>query len=221
MPMPTDELVLEPPTPVSAVTPQQAATTVRVDEATAARITAAVGAYVDSLIALEAQSPEFDQKVTSISRMGNDEIRRSAQASNRFLERPTVALKEGPLAQGSQVSSALLSLRQQVEALDPSRHLNYRRSFFRKVPFGNQVGEYFRKYQSAQTQIEAVVASLYRGQDELLRDNAALEQERAHLWDMKRRLEQYVYMAGQLDDGLTAKIAETERTDHEKARALK
>jgi uncharacterized protein YaaN involved in tellurite resistance len=219
--MPTDELVLEPPTPVSAVTPQQAATTVRVDDATAARITAAVGAYVDSLIALEAQSPEFDQKVTSISRMGNDEIRRSAQASNRFLERPTVALKEGPLAQGSQVSSALLSLRQQVEALDPSRHLSYRRSFFRKVPFGNQVGEYFRKYQSAQTQIEAVVASLYRGQDELLRDNAALEQERAHLWDMKRRLEQYVYMAGQLDDGLTAKIAETERTDHEKARALK
>ena len=212
--MPTDDLVLETTTP-------PAATTVRVDEPTAARIAAAVNTYVESLIQLDAQSPELDQKVSSISRMGNEEIRRSAAASNRFLDRPTAALKEGPLAQGSQVSGALLALRQQVEALDPSRHLSARRGFFRKVPFGNQVGEYFRRYQSAQTQIEAIVASLYRGQDELLRDNAALEQEKAHLWDMKGRLEQYVYMAGQLDDALSTKVVELERTDPDKARQLK
>jgi uncharacterized protein YaaN involved in tellurite resistance len=217
----TDELVLEPPSPITTVTPQQAASTVRVDEATAARIAAAVNSYVDSLIALEAQSPEFDQKVASISRMGHEEIRRSAAASNRFLDRPTAALKDGPLAQGSQVSGALLALRQQVEALDPSRHLSMRRGFFKKVPFGSLAGDYFRKYQSAQTQIEAIVASLYRGQDELLRDNAALEQEKAHLWEMKRRLEQYVYMAGQLDDALTNKVVETERVDPDKARQLK
>jgi uncharacterized protein YaaN involved in tellurite resistance len=219
--MPTDELVLEMPEPVKTVTPQQAATTVKVDEATAKRIAEAVNSYVDSLILLEAQSPELDQKVSSITRMGNEEIRRSAAASNRFLDRPTSALKNGPLAQGSQVSGALLALRQQVEALDPSRHMTQRRGFFKKVPFGNQVGEYFRKYQSAQTQIEAIVASLYRGQDELLRDNAALEQEKAHLWEMKRRLEQYVYMAGELDDTLTNKVVEVERTDPEKARQLK
>src|SRR5687768_8634698 len=102
----TDELVLEPPSPVSTVTPKQAASTVRVDEATAAKIAAAVNSYVDSLIALEAQSPELDQKVAAISRMGNDEMRRSAAASNRFLDRPTAALKNGPMAQGSQVSGA-------------------------------------------------------------------------------------------------------------------
>jgi uncharacterized protein YaaN involved in tellurite resistance len=216
-----DELVLEPPTPVSTVTQEQAAATVRIDEATAGRIKAAVNAYVDSLTALEAQSPEFEQKVASISRMGHEEIRRSAEASSRFLDRPTVALKQGPLTQGSQVSGALLALRQQIDDLDPSRHLGRRRSFFRRAPFGNQVGEYFRKYQSAQSQIEAIVNGLYRGQDELLRDNAALEQEKAHLWEMKRRLEQYAYMAAQLDDTLTQKIAETEARDPEKARALK
>src|SRR6266508_916225 len=147
----TDELVLEPPTPVPTVTPEQAAATVRVDEATASRISAAVNAYVDSLVALEAQSPEFEQKVAAISRMGNEEMRRSAEASSRFLDRPTIALQQGPMAQGS------------------------------------QVGDYFRKYQSAQSQIEAIVSGLYRGQDELLRDNAALEQEKAHLWEVKRR----------------------------------
>jgi uncharacterized protein YaaN involved in tellurite resistance len=152
--------------------------------------------------------------------MGNEEIRRSSAASNRFLERPTQALKQGPLAQGSHVSAALLSLRQRVEELDPSRHLGTRRRLFRRVPLGDQVNEYFRKYQSAQTQIEAIVTALYRGQDELLRDNAAIEQEKAHIWAMKTRLEQYAFMAAQLDESLTRKIDELRATEPVKARCL-
>jgi uncharacterized protein YaaN involved in tellurite resistance len=216
-----DELVLEPPAPIPAVSANQAASTIKVDAATAARINAAVTAYVDSLTKLEAQSPEFERKVSSISRMGLDEIRRSAEASNRFLDRPTEALKQGPMAQGSHVSSALVALRQQVEDLDPSRHLQQRRGFFKRVPFGTQVNEYFRRYQSSQHHIEAIVAGLYRGQDELLRDNAALDQEKLHLWAIKTRLEQYAHMAGALDEALTQKISSMETTDHEKARALK
>jgi uncharacterized protein YaaN involved in tellurite resistance len=217
----SDELVLEPPRPVTTVTHEQAASTIKLDPETASRIEAAVSAYVDSLTSLEAQSPAFEQKVASISKMGHEEIRRSAEASSRFLDQPTIALKNGPLTQGSEVSHALLSLRQQIESLDPSRHLNQRRGWFRRSPIGNQVGDYFRKYQSAQSQIEAIVAGLYRGQDELLRDNAALEQEKVHLWEMKRRLEQYAFMASRLDDTLTKKIAEQDSTDPEKARALR
>ena len=218
-----DELVLEPPTPTPPVSPEQAAATIKVDEATAARITAAVNSYIESLTSLEAQSPEFERKVSQISRMGYEEIRRSAEASSRFLDRPLNALKQGPMAQGSQVSSALVALRQQVEALDPSHHLQPRRGFmnFRKAPFGTQVSDYFRRYQSAQHQIEAIVAGLYRGQDELMRDNAALEQEKLYLWAMKTRLEQYAHMAGALDEALTRKIATIEPKDSEKARALK
>lgn len=218
-----DELVLEPPTPTPPVSPEQAAATIKVDEATAARITAAVNSYIESLTSLEGQSPEFERKVAQISRMGYEEIRRSAEASSRFLDRPMYALKQGPMAQGSQVSGALVALRQQVEALDPSRHLQTRRGFmnFRKAPLGSQVSDYFRRYQSAQHQIEAIVAGLYRGQDELMRDNAALEQEKVYLWAMKTRLEQYAHMAGALDEALTRKIATLEPKDSEKARALK
>jgi uncharacterized protein YaaN involved in tellurite resistance len=127
------------------------------------------------------------------------------------------------MAPGSQVSGALVALRQQVEALDPSRHLQTRRGFmnFRKAPFGTQVSDYFRRYQSAQHQIEAIVAGLYRGQDELMRDNAALDQEKIYLWAMKTRLEQYAHMAGALDEALTRKIATLEPQDFEKARTLK
>src|SRR6266852_4846991 len=49
-----DELVLEPPRPVSTVTQQQAASSIRIDEATASRIEDAVNAYVESLSSLEA-----------------------------------------------------------------------------------------------------------------------------------------------------------------------
>src|SRR5215203_1706854 len=216
----SDDLVLNPPSPVAPVRPEQVAA-VRVDDATAEQIATAVRTYVESLTSLEAQSPEFEHKVTAISRMGNDEIRRSAEASNRFLDRPTTALKDGPLSQGSEVSTALLSLRQQIESLDPSRHLGNRRGIFSRLTMRDEVGTYFRKYQSAQSQIEAIVSSLYRGQDELLRDNAALEQEKAHLWEMKRRLEQYSYMAGKLDESLETELQQISIEDPQKARALK
>jgi uncharacterized protein YaaN involved in tellurite resistance len=217
----TDELVLETPIPVQPTSTDDVASKIKVDSDTARRISSAVNTFVDSILKLEPQSPEFRQKVRSISRMGNEEIRRSAEASNRFLDRPTAALQNGPMAQGSQVSGALLALRKQIESLDPSRHLGRRRGLFDRLPFGNQVSDYFRKYQSAQSSIEAIVTGLYRGQDELLRDNAAIEKENEHLWAMKGRLEQYAYMAGALDDALTSKVSEFERSDPEKARALK
>jgi uncharacterized protein YaaN involved in tellurite resistance len=216
-----DELALEPPAPIPPVTAERAASTIKVDEATASRINEAVNAYIESLTSLEAMSPEFERKVASISRMGREEIRRSAEASSRFLDRPLASLKQGPMAQGSQVSNALTSLRHQVEELDPSRHLQPRRGLFKRMPLGSQMNEYFRRYQSAQHHIEAIVAGLYRGQDELLRDNAALEQEKVYLWAMKARLEQYAHMASVLDDSLTRKIANFEDRDPEKARALK
>ena len=217
----TDELVLEPPKPVRPVTADQAAGTIRVDAETAQRISAAVDHFVESIMGLDAQSPEFEQKMRSIRQMGSEDIRRSSEASSRFLDRPTAALQQGPMAQGSQVSSALLALRKQIEELDPSRHLNRRRGILDRLPFSNQVGDYFHRYQSSQATIEAIVNGLYRGQDELLRDNAAIEGEKAHLWTMKTRLEQYAYMAARLDETLTKKVAELERSDSEKARALK
>src|SRR5438105_10039527 len=218
-----DELVLEPSSPIPSVSPDQAGSTIKVDEATAARIDAAVNSYVESLTTLDAQSPEFERKVASINRMGHDEIRRSAEASSRFLDRPLNAMKQGPMSQGSQVSGALVALRQQVEALDPSRHLSQRRGFmnFKKVPLGTQMNDYFRRYQSAQHHIEAIVAGLYRGQDELMRDNAALEQEKVYLWAMKTRLEQYAHMAGVLDQTLTSKVSTIETSEPDKARRLK
>jgi uncharacterized protein YaaN involved in tellurite resistance len=215
-----DDLVLEPPKPVQAVSNQQAASTVRVDDDTAKQIDRAVAGFVDQLATFDVHSPEFQKKVNSVTQMGNQEIRRSAEVSNRFLDRPTVNLERGPMGQGSQVSQALISLRRTVQDLDPSKNLNRRRSLFRSR-WGGRVRDYFNKYQSAQSSIEAIIQGLYRGKDELLRDNAAIEQEKVNLWQMKERLEQYAYMASKLDEALENRISSVEMNDLEQARTLK
>jgi uncharacterized protein YaaN involved in tellurite resistance len=216
-----DELKLEPPQPVPSVSTRQAGAQIRLDPETAKKISAAIDTYVDALFKLDVNSPEFDRKVRSISNMGRREIRQSAEASNRFLDRPISEMQRGPMAPTSQVSNSLLALRKQIEELDPNRHFGKSRGIFNRVPFREKANSYFRRYQSAQSNIEAVVNGLYRGQDELLRDNAAIEQEKVHLWAIKGHLEQYVYMASLLDDSVSQKIDELQDAEPEKARALK
>jgi uncharacterized protein YaaN involved in tellurite resistance len=195
-----DELVLEPPKAIGAVSLDRAASTIKIDEATAAKINTAVASYVESLTNLEAQSPEFSRKVASISRMGNDEMRRSAEASSRFLERPTSALKQGQMTQGSKSRARSWRCANRSKASTPVA--SRRRGFFRSA-----VEQSSSTSTSAATSPRRTTSRLssppsYRGQDELLRDNAALEQEKVHLWQMKGRLEQYTVMAGALDDAL-------------------
>ena len=89
------------------------------------------------------------------------------------------------------------------------------------IPFGDRVTDYFRKYQSAQSHLDAILHALRDGQDELRKDNAALNLEKQQLWDAMARLNQYVYVAERLDARLAAAIAELEATDPDRAKALR
>jgi uncharacterized protein YaaN involved in tellurite resistance len=141
--------------------------------------------------------------------------------SNRFLDRPASAMERGPLGGGSHVSTSLVQLRRQVEDLDPTRQgLAGGHGLLARLPFGNRMRDYFSKYQSAQKNLDAIIQALYRGQEELQRDNAAIEQEKVNLWQMKGRLEQYSYMAAKLDEALEARVRTLELADAEKAKGL-
>jgi uncharacterized protein YaaN involved in tellurite resistance len=216
---PEQALVLEPPKPVAPVTTDQAATSIEVPAETAQQISASVQRFVDELSALDIHSSDFQQKVDSIHQLGNQEIKRSSEVSNRFLERPAASLENG-IGAGSGVSHSLVALRRQVEDLDPSRQDGFERKILGIIPFGDGIRDYFHKYQSAQHNLDAILQSLYRGQDELQRDTVAIEQEKVNVWALKGRLEQYAYMAGKLDEALTAKIAQVQLNDPEKARSL-
>jgi uncharacterized protein YaaN involved in tellurite resistance len=215
-------LTLVPPQPVAAITADEAASMVKVDPATATRIDAMVTGYIKSLASVDPHSQDFATKVNAIHIMGNDEIRQSASVSNRLLDKPVKAMESGPFTKGANVSKSLVDLRRTVEDLDPSQQgLLSPKHLFGLIPFGSRLRDYFGRYQSAQGHLNAIIQALYRGQDELRRDDAAIEQEKVNIWDIKGKLEQYIYLAGKLDGALGAQIDQIGQTDPERAKALR
>ena len=215
-------LTLVPPQPVATITEAEAASLVQVDKATAAKIDALVGGYVKSLASLDPHSQDFTTKVNAIHTMGDAEIRQSASVSNRLLDKPVRAMESGPFSKGATVSKSLVDLRRTVEDLDPSQQgLLSPKHLFGLIPFGNRLRDYFARYQSAQGHLNAIIQALYHGQDELRQDNAAIEQEKVNVWDIKGKLEQYIYMAGKLDAAMEAQINQVGQSDPERAKALR
>src|SRR5262245_14370065 len=221
----TSTLVLEAPAPVAPVAATQATDAVPITAADKAKLDGMVSSYLDAVSSLDPHSQAFADKVKDIGKLGDDDIRASAAVSNRLLEKPVAAMQHGGLTETSSVSKSLLDLRHQVEDLDPAKQgdLLSPRKILGLIPFGagDRLRDYFDKYRSSQGHIDAIITALYHGQDELQRDNAAIEQEKVNLWAVMGRLRQYSYLAKSLDEALTAKIAQIETTDPDRAKILK
>ena len=208
----------EPPQPVAQT--QAPALAPAVDAAALPGLDSKVDDYISSLMAADTKSPEFAAKSDDVRTMGDADIRKAADTSNRLLQIPVKALNEGGLSQGSKVGATLLELRRTVEDLDPKGATGTRK-LLGMIPFGNKLRDYFDRYQSAQAQLNAIIQALYNGQDELRRDNASLNQEKQHLWATMAQLNQYIYVAERLDSRLSATIAELETSDPTRAKALR
>lgn len=213
----TVELNLTPPDPVPAVAPEKAAGLVPVSEENKSKLDAKVDAFVADLVAEDANSPAFGEKVDQITRMGQEQIRAAAAMSNRFLDRPVRAMD-----QDTGVGNDLLELRKTVEDLDPGRKGKMRgRKLFGIIPFGNKLQRYFDSYSSAQGHIQAILERLASGKRELYEDNAAIDVERQKLWGAMGELEQMIHIAMTLDRKLEDKADELDASDPAKAKALR
>jgi uncharacterized protein YaaN involved in tellurite resistance len=215
-----DVLTLTAPEPPAAVAATQApAMAPRVDAAAIPGLDGKVDAFMEAIRTAEPRSPELEAQAANVRTMGDADVRRAAETSNRLLQTPVRALKEGGLAEGSKVGDTLLELRRTVEDLDPSQATGTRK-LLGMIPLGDRVVDYFRKYQDAQSHLNGILHGLQNGQDELKKDNVALTMEKQQLWANMGRLNQYVYVAERLDARLAAQIAELELTEPEKAKAL-
>lgn len=216
---------LTPPEPVEPVRPERAGALVPVDDAKRAELRERAEAYVSGLAGLDPRSPEFASRASDIAALGEDELRSSAQAANRMLKRSVTALAdakgEGADAQ-KRVGRGLLELRRTVEDLDPkdaARPTGRRLLSF--LPFGSPVRDFVNKYKSADTHINRIVTALRSGQDELRRDNAALQNERQRLWETMGRLQEYAVLAEALDEAASARIEEAAPADPDAASRLR
>lgn len=218
----TPNLTLEAPTAVSVIPQDEADQMVKLDQAKVPELDTKVNEFVMAVLNNPVNTPNFDEKVKAIHQLGNAEIRASAQISNRMLDRPAKTMDKA-LFDSSPIAKSLTELRGIVEDLDPSKQgaLSSPRKFLGIFPVGNKVQDYFRKYESSQTHINKIIESLYNGKDELLKDNATIEQEKVNMWALMQSLRQYIYVGKKIDATLEQKIAELEATEPEKARIVK
>ena len=215
-------ITLEAPQPVAVVPQDEADKLVKLDLTKVPELDAKVNDFVMHVLQTPVNTSVFDEKVNAIHQLGSAEIRASAQIANRMLDRPAKSMDKA-LFDNSPIAKSLTELRSVVEDLDPSRQgsLSSPRKFLGIIPMGKSVQDYFRKYQSSQTHINAIIESLYHGKDELMKDNASIEQEKVNMWALMQSLRQYIYVGQKIDERLEQKIGELEATDPEKARVVK
>lgn len=213
---------LEAPQPVAVVPQDEADQLVKLDLTKVPELDAKVHDFVMHVLQTPVNTAVFDEKVNAIHQLGSAEIRASAQIANRMLDRPAKSMDKA-LFDNSPIAKSLTELRSVVEELDPTRQgsLSSPRKFLGIIPMGKSVQDYFRKYQSSQTHINAIIESLYHGKDELMKDNASIEQEKVNMWALMQSLRQYIYVGQKIDERLEQKIGELEATDPEKARVVK
>ena len=214
---------LTPPAPIGAILPAEAANRVPLAAEETTRLDGQVGQFIGDLTTLDPHGSEFKGRVDAILGLGEGDIRASASVANRMLERPMNAMKKGVYDGASPVSKALGDLRNTVESLDPSKggDLLAPRKLLGLIPFGNKIAAYFDGYRSAQNHLNAIIETLYRSKDELQRDNAAIEQEKAAMWALMQKLEGFAYLANKLDAEIGARLAVLDTSDPARAKILR
>lgn len=215
-----DTFVLTPPEAVAPVPREKAGGLVPVDDSVRTDMARKASAYVEGLATLDTRSPEFAGKVGEITGLGAGEMRSAAAQSNRMLERTVRSLPDKGGDAQSLVAGSLVELRRVVEDLDPRDQPAAKgRKFLSRLPGGNRLRDHVAKYASAQGTLNRIVGSLRGGQDELRRDNAALQTERVRLWETMGKLQEYVVLTEALDTAVERHI--TAVGDPEAADALR
>ncbi|MEV7808703.1 toxic anion resistance protein [Microbispora sp. NPDC088329] len=220
----SEDLVLTPPAPVAAVPVEKAAGMLPLPGERGAELARKASGFAEELTTLDHRSPAFTRKVHDITSMGDSEIRASSQVANRMLKRPVAALAsaKGEGADGqARVAGQLVALRRMIVDLDPEQATAGTRRLLGIIPFGDRLRDYFAKYRSAQKHIDDIIRALKSGQDELRKDNAAIEGEKANLWESMTKLQEYAVLAAALDAELQGRIDQIELTDPGKANALR
>ena len=205
-----EALVLRPADSAETVAPDDAPGMVPVDPDRQSQIAAQARDFVDEVASLDPRSPAFTEKVDGITAIASTEISRSGGFSSRMLERSQSSVagakRSGDGAQ-VRVATTLGDLRSTVEDLTPNQaDLSTGRKILGMIPGGNKLAKYFQKYESAQTQLDAIIKSLMAGQDELRKDNATLADEKVQLWETMQQLSEYAVFAKALDAATVSKI---------------
>ena len=213
----TAAFILTPPEVISPVNAHQATDAMPLSAETAAAVDGQVERFINALLMEDVHSDSFKSKLDSAFRLGREEISiASSLVTGRFMERSMIGMEDSP------AFKAIQEMRKHLDDLDPGKEgdLLSQNKLLGIIPFGDKLKAYFRRFQSAATQLQTSLRQIYAARDDMQRDGVEIDATRAKLWDALQKLKSAVRFAGQLDARLAEKLAALKATDAERAKAL-
>lgn len=210
-------LTLTPPEVLTPVTEAKAHDAVPLAPETSARVEARVDTFLRGLLSEDIQSDSFKAKLDSAFRLGREEISSAANLmTGRFMERNFTGIEDAASF------NAINGMRNLLDELNPGKQgdLLQPRKLLGIIPFGNKLQEYFRKFQSAGTQLQGIMSQVYAARDDMQRDALEIEQVKSKLWEAMQSLKGAIHFANVLDQKLAERVAALKSSDPLRAKAL-
>jgi len=208
---------LTPPEVMAPVHQDQAVELVTVKPERLSEIEQQVESFLGVLMSADLHSQDFKDKLDQTFALGRQEVSVSAALlQGRLLEKNFVSAKETPAFQ------AISELRGELDKLNPGNQGNLLepKRLLGLIPWGNKLQSYFRRYQTAATQIKVIMGQLYAARDEVQKDLLALESQRGKIWDGMQKMAEAIRFAEILDTRLAQQVEGLRVTDPLRAKAL-
>jgi uncharacterized protein YaaN involved in tellurite resistance len=209
--------ILTPPEVLQPVNEPKAVELLSLSEETKAKVAGQVDTFIRVLLSEDINSDAFRSKLDSAFHLGRAEISNAASMmTGRFMERNFVGIEK------SAAFRSIQDMRACLDELNPGKQGNLLQphKILGIIPYGSKLQAYFRKYQSAGSQLQTVMAQIYAARDDMQRDAAEIENVKARMWEAMQRLRAAISFAEQLDTVITARVAALQAGDPQRAKAL-
>ncbi len=164
--------------------------------------------FVKTVLAYDPNDPsqltEKDQNVTAVEMLGAAAQTEAAHRSGMLKEPIRKLAARGE--DGGRVANSLVELKNQVESLDPGR-FDFEAGWFTRtlgrLPWvGTPLKNYFTRFESSQTVIDAILRALNEGKAVLERDNVTLAQDQKMMRLLTHKLQKTIQLGMLIDQKL-------------------
>jgi uncharacterized protein YaaN involved in tellurite resistance len=207
---------LTPPEFKTPVESDAASDLVQLDDGLKSRVEAQADAFVRALMVADVHGEDFKRRMDSAFKLGRKEISEATRLNTAFTRQSYRGIENSAAFQSMNELRSIMDRMNPVrfgDLFEPTKLLGF-------LPGGDKLKAYFRKFESASTQIDVLVSRLSEAQDDLERDAIALEDSKKQLWEAMQNLKAAAHFAHVLERKLKAQIDTLRATDANRARIL-
>ena len=205
------------PEVITPIEPPQALEAVPLKPETANLVDEQVQRFIDALEKEDLHSEPFKARLDSAFQLGRQEISFAASLMQTgLMQRNFVGAADTP------AYKAISAIRSQLDELNPGKDgdLLQPRKLLGLIPFGNKLEAYFRKFESAASQLQTSMTQLYAAKDSIQKDIIDIEASRGKLWAAMQSLAAAARFARTLDSRLAERVEALRAVDPMRAKAL-